>query len=1032
MTTTIYTGGAVINVHSAVVTPPPPPPPSGVITPVLVKTDQYAPKATPSGQTFVLSLHGSGGPQIAFGDQWTATVDEPYADHSMPMTWAAQGKADGIYLQPHDKYWRTPAAFFESYWIGCAVGTDLRLYTERRLDELMRQVTTQYPGASATKRVAAGGSMGAWGCMSYALRRPTMFAAVFASRPRWQWGGKAVTTSTGGVVYVDTLMTNGAPAAQHLDAIAYVSNPANNVPFTVWCVGRRDGYTAFTDHVAAVQAMRAAGRGFAFAWNDGNHSDGDILGSLGYLYNQFELGVGYPILTNCSHDKDPAVDLVGTINAGFAWRNVVETPTSWSCEITNTQATTVTVRPKSSIFTASVAPKVITIAAGLFAAVSFAATTAPPPPAPSSVSIVSRTVLRPKAIIMCAVMPDLSGLPIPVGSNATGDRYTRGQDVVELAGQTLATPLGLGPNVTIRGQIETTTAPQLTFGANWNAGLTFVPCNGGAPLVVATFPVLAAATSFNWTFDKSAIPEAWYWVTVTGMPTGWDVLEYCMYVRHTATAKPQALMPVISGSYSHSKTSRLSRAMVPAQFQPTMVPLAPRTYPAIINPTMAELAYTMLVPFKRDDIYRPSILPSGLWTTANIHNYFNSYKNADAPWLVLDGARGKGSLPCATDIRISRRPTGNKVGFVDAGSHGIMHDDGRIERLVGWVHDEPPPYANLDTFHQQRPPAKRRLVGDWSAVPVARHGVLEAWGLATDHRTETLNLTAPLIGGEPPHTGNIIKYMTETAAINPARGRVTKMVFDGSDRAKPAVVTEFVNLPGALPWGCETVGNLLLVTLSGTHMVNAYDMDAAGALVWSVPMLRPEGIREQDGVAYIGSLLTKAVWKLDLTTRVATKHIDLTSIISSQQSSFVNLAVSDGTLFPRGSVAVLTWSNNTYGWPAVFAPDGLTRLKIGARNMGWGEPKGMYVPDGLSYGSAVDIFGGRMVFATVQDALHQVSAALPTDLVVPASVALGAQEWHDRDFPLTNGDYGWGLYGVAQRWGVSANIDAMLKNMGHI
>ena len=135
----------------------------------------------------------------------------------------------------------------------------------------------------------------------------------------------------------------------------------------------------FSDHIAAVAAMRAAGRPFAFAWNNGNHSGGDIMLTTlaSYTADMFEIGRGYPHLTNSSRDQDPAVDLVGGINVGFKWRNVVESAAAWSCELYNNQATTVTVKPHSTVFSGA-APKIVALPAATWVTVTFAA--APPPP----------------------------------------------------------------------------------------------------------------------------------------------------------------------------------------------------------------------------------------------------------------------------------------------------------------------------------------------------------------------------------------------------------------------------------------------------------------------------------------------------------------------------------------------------------------------------------------------------------------------------------------------------------------------------
>ena len=70
-----------------------------------------------------------------------------------------------------------------------------------------------------------------------------------------------------------------------------------------------------------------------------------------------------------------AVDLVGGINIGLSFRNVVESAGAWACEVTSVLgARTVTVEPLSKTFTATVTPQVVSIpAANTWVAVSFTA-----------------------------------------------------------------------------------------------------------------------------------------------------------------------------------------------------------------------------------------------------------------------------------------------------------------------------------------------------------------------------------------------------------------------------------------------------------------------------------------------------------------------------------------------------------------------------------------------------------------------------------------------------------------------------------
>lgn len=683
------------------------------------------------------------------------------------------------------------------------------------------------------------------------------------------------------------------------------------------------------------------------------------------------------------------------------------------------------------------------------------------PPAPAAtLPIVSRIVERPKrdasgawvgkSTILGAILPDLDRHPagISIAFVDDGGRYDRWQKPIEWAGQTLTNPQGIGPTATIRAFIETTTAPQLTFGPAWTAVFTLSPFDPasptllGAPIVVGSVSAPANATDVRLTFDKSALVEGWYMIGITGLPAGWDYLPYPAYVRHGATALPQAYTPVIVGSYKHDKTRRLSYSLVPAKFDPIVVPTPHRDFPPITpiarvadlvgKPAdvkareMAKLAYTMLVPFKRDDVYRPSKLPSGVWTTANIQNYDASSFAQDKPrWTVLEGERGRSNLVCATALVLTHRTDTAKVVFAQPWNVGTRSDDGTIKILFGYVHDEPPLYPYWNLFSQQRPPTPIRLVGDWSAMPPTRRVPHEFWGLAIDYRTTVTDETAAPVGTPPekPHPGDVVMYVCNTKMHN-----VIKATLDGKDRTVPAKLTEFAYKPGGLPWWCVTFGNLLIVSWSGVHVIEAYDMDNAGALVWSRAFTRPEGLAELGGFLYIGSRATSTVQKMDIATGATTKFCD---VPTDNNSGFVNVAVAMDTFTPGVNVATVTWSGiNANGWPIFWGPDG-QRLAIGDRELGFGEPKGMYFPDGLSYGAAVAMNSTRTVFNTVQDGLHQLSAALPTDAVVPQIVKDGAKKMYDLDLELVYGDYFFGYGGQSARGKYGPEVDALIDNMGH-
>lgn len=350
-----------------------------------------------AGQTLVVTLHGSGGQNLTTGRQYRANVSGRLA-HAEHVQFAFSTLRDAVptylRLRPVDMYGMFPGNFHvrESMWLGFVdmPNPDVKLITERRLEAMMNWASVNLAAQiNPLKTCLTGGSMGGWGTLTYGIRRPHRFAALYPDRPRWRYGYSVGNHQVSDYDYglrnvliaaspnLDSADGNGTVFAQRHDVTSYIADTDNDIPWVGWCVGRQDGFVQFSDHVDAVAALRAAGRGFAFAWNNGNHTTGSILSEItqSYPFGTFELGNGYPLFTNHSGDQDPSVDLVGGINIGLSFRNVTESASSWSCEVTSVLgARTVDVKPISKTFAASVSAQTITIpAANTWVPVSFSA-----------------------------------------------------------------------------------------------------------------------------------------------------------------------------------------------------------------------------------------------------------------------------------------------------------------------------------------------------------------------------------------------------------------------------------------------------------------------------------------------------------------------------------------------------------------------------------------------------------------------------------------------------------------------------------
>lgn len=356
--------------------PPPDPPPSAFKSVTQTAKSNNALDPQPGAdQTVVFKLHasGAGTPWDAtngFGEHYTAVcpASMSHTDDSL-FKWFAYNPANTgpnkyILIGPLDHVLKAPFVppitwggdYIETFWFGYSWPETPKLahpYTEVKLDALYDWIFAQYPQASRTRVVAQGQSMGGWGCTSYALRRPTKFAAIFATMPRWRC------ISLPDIAAINSNNpTCPLPAPetgtyqQRMDSVAYVSNPANRLPFISWTIGKADPYSAWQDNLDAVAALKATKRAFVFAWNNGDHSAGmqpeALINATYDRLTMFELGKDVPVLMNSSRDDLLSADS-GGINLGYKWRVIAG---GW--EITNANGpASVDVLPSSNTNQAS-------------------------------------------------------------------------------------------------------------------------------------------------------------------------------------------------------------------------------------------------------------------------------------------------------------------------------------------------------------------------------------------------------------------------------------------------------------------------------------------------------------------------------------------------------------------------------------------------------------------------------------------------------------------------------------------------------
>ena len=252
----------------------------------------------------------------------------------------------------------------ETYWFGyhCVPQwsghAEPRAYnfTERRMLWLVDWAERQYH-VDAQRVYAQGGSMGAWGTATFALRHPDLFAAVYPNRPRMKQHGLPSLVKVAAKAPV--MMADGqTDYYERMDMVKFVSEHDGDLPFLGWCCGRHDGFASFKEQIEMVKALTAGRHGFAFAWNNGNHSSGSAAMRevmRWYPPEKFARNQSYPAFSNSSIDGDLGGGetevregtririvltddngaLEGGINLGFAWTDVVDEGGKWSVSVSN-------------------------------------------------------------------------------------------------------------------------------------------------------------------------------------------------------------------------------------------------------------------------------------------------------------------------------------------------------------------------------------------------------------------------------------------------------------------------------------------------------------------------------------------------------------------------------------------------------------------------------------------------------------------------------------------------------------------------
>jgi hypothetical protein len=986
------------------------------------------------GLPSLLFLHGTGTNLPTWGDLWEYEYPDQFVNYpGIPIKGQfTVEEANGlIKIRPQDHIVnprngvKTPM-----WWIGIHENGVANRFVERRLDAIVQHCVAHYQ-LDPARMACQGSSLGGRGTLTYGLRRN--FSALNPILPNWNHK-RIADLESGSLVrqYPDpVVMPDGSDYYPTIDMLAFIADPANKVPFLAWAIGRNDGAAPWSEQLEAVRLLKATRRAFCFGWNDGDHSAGaqpNWLIEADYPWREFSTEESHPAFFNSSIDQDPAVDATGYINIGFKWRNVVDTAGSWSCEVTNTRAAsdmTVDLLPYNcQAFTESVGLKNVVIPLGQWVTVEFTAESAPgpgpepepePEPQPDIAPVIHQTAVNLSRLV---VFDDYH----------LSSRYERFQRlrVVSLANPKLkfhATDLAAG------GTILPLLASSYTLIVD------------GVPL--ATCEVPAGASSGEFHPDWSGVTDGWRRVSIQ-VAAGESCPEWFVYVSKLGGPVSAWLeMPVVTGSYdiAHLHIPH-TWAMLPARFTPTPKPLAPRETPAFSEALPRQQLHRQnIVPMRGESIYRPNVTATGLMTTANFQSYhWSNLIDAEPKLMLLDGPRGEGTVMMPTHIQ-PRRHGG--FWFLDPWRFGEVKADGTVETLIGRCHRKP--------ASQWDGPQDMELKGDWSRV-AGPHELGEGWGFAWIPETLPLDMTAPLIGGEPPHVTNPIVLIADGR-----HGRFLMGEFNGRDRSVPAIVTELVTglndawdivcPPGGKAYGSErqshriieidvATGEVLRAIVDGgptaatvgtvglDRVARVTSLDAARAL----PCCAPEGLAYRDGCIEFVSKAQAEHRKVN----IATEELQVVRPIAIDGNSrFAKLALSDGTFGPLGTAFYFTWSNAKFGMPEAYLPDGTKWAFYTSGSASIGEGKGG-AWEAMGYASTGGVGFGMLICGTSQEGAAKFSQALPTDPTIDvARYVRGRALYAELGFQAVYGDAGFGYQGLPLPFGVDPDIDYFLNCHGH-
>lgn len=541
-------------------------------------------------------------------------------------------------------------------------------------------------------------------------------------------------------------------------------------------------------------------------------------------------------------------------------------------------------------------------------------------------------------------------------------------------------------------------------------------------------------------------------------------VPYCFWIDRNGEAKNHPNIIVQNGSYSWTHGNSLSAYMIvpKATWTPKARPLPTR--PTVTHSTsvpQTSLARVALVPNTDaidQDRHHAMVTRRGITVTENLQGYFPNQMFDRYPKLpLLDGPRGVCTAPMTLTLTPGRE---GKVYAHSPHSFAVIDSTGFKRTLVGLSHNpDRVPYWDDTPFTVAEGLADNRYIlhGDWDpSIPIEKRHPWESWGFGWDKRTLVTDPNAPPIGGEQPH------IVGPTGFASCRHGRILRYRFSATDRAAPAKVDEWITGIND-PWGLVTTPqNTIIISERGSHRISEWSMDTPNTKIrdilhspnavsyggitaqprrWSgaiggpgiaaEDVVAPEGLALVDDWLYYASLAMQEVRRVNLVTGVIEKNKGRPQIsYSSVGSYFIDIAVSDGTFFPKFTVWTNTFFNSQYGNPEMFSPNGNSISWVG---YGYGisnGPGGTY--NGGHYPTALGQHDGRLFTADSGGGIQYFcfKDAYDGPTLNLAAIQAGWEYYRSKGYMVK-----WGPYTINQGteplpWGENANMDIWFRHLG--